>query len=167
MDSASAISARKVSGRAQLQPVAQQLGLFLDADGGAVKVGEADLGGCGFLGLERGLGQAGELLRGVPPEQLRQQRREVALQRDLPRIPAGLKLEGGPHHARHLLERLVLQQPGEEQVAGFEQRDVFLVLHFAGGQEPGRLEVQQGGGDDEEFAGLIKGPFLAQLLEVP
>ena len=74
-------------------------------------------------------------------------------------------LEGGPQECRHLLERLVLQQPGEQQVAGLQQGDVFVVLHLAGGQQPGRLEVQQGGGDDQELAGLIQRPVLAQLLQ--
>ncbi len=63
----------------------------------------------------------------------------------------------------HLLEGLVLQQPGKKQVPGLQQRDVVVVLDLAGRQQPGGLEVQQGGGDDEELAGLVKGPFLPQL----
>ena len=60
--------------------------------------------------------------------------------------------------AGHLLERAVLQQPGEEQVARLEQREVLLVLHVALRQQPGRLEVEQGRGDHEERRGLLEVP---------
>ena len=130
-----------------------------------MEVGEANLGGRGVPGVQGLPGQGGELLGGVLPEQLRKQRREVPFERDLPRIAAAFELEGGTHHARDLLERLVLQEPREQEVAGFQQGNVALILDFAGGQQPGRLEVEQGRGDDEEFAGFIKGPFLAQVLQ--
>ncbi len=72
-----------------------------------------------------------------------------------------------PISAGHVLEGLVLEQPGEQEVAGFQQGDVLVVLNLARGQEPGGLEVQEGGGDHQEFAGLIQRPFLPQLLQVP
>ena len=61
--------------------------------------------------------------------------------------------EGG-----RLLVGAVLQQPGEEQVARLEQREVLLVVDLAARQQPGGLEVEQRGGDDEELGGLAQVP---------
>ena len=60
-----------------------------------------------------------------------------------------------------------MQQPGKKQVPGLQERYVFIVLDFARGEQPGGLQVQEGGGDDEELAGLVEGPLLPQLLQVP
>ena len=65
-----------------------------------------------------------------------------------------------------MLERPVLQQPREQQVAHLEQRQVLLVVHLTGGQQPGRLEVQQRGGDDEERGGLVELELPADGLGV-
>ena len=78
------------------------------------------------------------------------------LQRHRPRVAAQRRgLEFGEHH-RDVLERPVLQQPREQQVANLEQRQVLLVVHLAGRQQPGRLEVEQGGGDDQERRRLVE-----------
>ena len=58
--------------------------------------------------------------------------------------------------ARHLLERAVLQQPGEQQVAGLEQGDVVGIDELALRQQAGDLQVEQGRRDDEELAGLVE-----------
>ena len=42
-----------------------------------------------------------------------------------------------------LLERAVLEQPGKQQVTGFEEGQVLLVLDVALRKQPGRLQVQQ------------------------
>ena len=64
-------------------------------------------------------------------------------------------------HGGHLLEGAVLQQPGEQQVARLEQGEVLLVLDVAVRQQPGRLEVEQGGRDDQERRRLVEVPVGA------
>ncbi len=70
------------------------------------------------------------------------------------------------HVRRSFLIGAVLQQPGEEQVPGLEQGEVLLVVYFPGRKQPGRLEVQQGGGHDEEVAGLVKLPASGERTDV-
>ena len=60
--------------------------------------------------------------------------------------------------AGDVLEGAVLQQPGEEQVARLDEGQVLLVLRAGLRQQPDGLEVEQGGGDEEE---------LGRLAEVP
>ena len=70
------------------------------------------------------------------------------------RVDSALEPPGEP--AGGLLEGPVLQQPGEQQVAGLEQRDILGVDQLALRQQPGDLQVEQGGGDDQELARLIE-----------
>ena len=65
-----------------------------------------------------------------------------------------------------LLERAVLQQPREQQVARLEQREVLLVLDVALRQQPGGLEVEQRRGDQQERRGLLEVPLPARRLDV-
>src|SRR5207249_8372048 len=65
-----------------------------------------------------------------------------------------------------LLESLVLQQAREQQVARLQQGQVLLVLDDRGGQQPGGLEVEQGGRDNEELAGLVEVPVVAHRPDV-
>ena len=89
----------------------------------------------------------GELIGTEAEQDLGQQLGEPAA----PSAPAAGT--GGPaghlagQHGRDLLVRPVLEQPGEQQVPGFQQRQVLLVVDLAGGQQPGRLEVEQRRGD--------------------
>ena len=64
---------------------------------------------------------------------------------------------------RDLLERPVLQQAGEQQVARLEEGDVVGIHQFALRQQPGDLQVQQGRRHDEELAGLVE---LLRRLEL-
>ena len=84
---------------------------------------------------------------------------ELRLQRD--RRAGSRPAVGHPlgEGAATLLVRPVLQQPGEEQVPRLEQGQVLLVLDLGRGQQPGRLEVEQGGRDDQELAGLVEVPL--------
>ena len=78
------------------------------------------------------------------------------LQRHRPRIAAqrgGLQLG---EHLRDVLERPVLQQPGEKQVADFQQRQILGVVDLTGRQQPRSLEVEQRRCHDEECGGLVK-----------
>ena len=70
----------------------------------------------------------GERLGVDAEHHLGQQFGEPLLQRHRPRIAAQRRgLELG-EHLRDVLERPVLQQPGEQQVAHLEQREVLLVV---------------------------------------
>ena len=60
----------------------------------------------------------------------------------------------------------VLQQPGEQQVARLEQREVLLVLDLGGRQQPGGLQVEQGRGDDEELGRLAEVPRRQRRRDV-
>ena len=137
------------------QVVAHDEQLLGDADRRRVQVRDAD--DLGRLGRQRPGGQRGELLRGEVERAPRASGRRTAAPA---RPPAGTRRAASAsrsrRNARRLLVGLVLQQPGEQQVAGLEQLEVVLVVDLGGGQQPGRLEVEQGGGDDQELAGLVE-----------
>lgn len=105
---------------------------------------------------EHGRGDLGEG-RGVDADHhLGQQPLVAFLQRHRTRITAqrrGLQLG---EQLRDVFERAVLQQPGEQQVADLQQRQVLVVLGLTGKQQPGRLQIQQGGGDQQERRRLIE-----------
>ena len=86
---------------------------------------------------------------------------EPRLHRHRAREPARLHRQPLRQHRGDLLERPVLQQPGEQQVPRLQQREVLVVLDVARRQQPGRLEVEQGGRDHEELAGLVEIPLRA------
>ena len=69
-------------------------------------------------------------------------------------------------HLRDVLERAVLQQPGEQQVANLEQRQVFFVVDLSGRQQPGRLEVEQRRGDHQERGGFLQVQLATDLAGV-
>ena len=94
---------------------------------------------------------------------LGQQVGEPVLQRHRPRIAAqrgGLQLG---EHLRDVLERAVLQQPGEQQVAHLQQRQILFVVDLAGRQQPGGFEVEQRRGDHEKRGGLLEIQLRADL----
>ena len=108
----------------------------------------------------------GERLGVDTEHHLGQQFGVAVLQRHRPRIAAQRRgFEFGEHH-RDMLERPVLQQPGEQQVPHLEQREVLLVVHLAGRQQAGRLEIQQRGRDDQERRGLVEAQLAADRLGV-
>ena len=72
---------------------------------------------------------------------------------------------GGRRHrvgelASDLLERAVLQQPGEEQVPGLDEGEVLIILRAAAGEQPSRLQLEQRRRDEEELRGLAEVPLL-------
>ena len=132
-------------------------GLLAHADRRRVQVVQAD--GRRHLGRHRPGGDHGQLLGRDAHDQLGQQRGELRLEAGLARRhPPG---RGHPlgEGVRDVLEGAVLQQPGEEQVAGLDQGEVLLVLRARLRQQPGRLEVQQGRGDEQELRGLAEVPL--------
>ena len=54
--------------------------------------------------------------------------------------------------AGRVLERLALEQPGQQQVALLPQRQLLVELDVvAAGQQPAGLQLQQHGGDQQEL----------------
>jgi hypothetical protein len=110
--------------------------------------------------------ERGELMRTQVEQHLGQQFGEPRLERHSPREHPG----GGRHlpgeDPGDLLVGAVLQQPREQQVPGLEQREVFLVLDLARGQQPGRLQVKQRRRHDEEVAHLIQVPAAGTLPDI-
>jgi hypothetical protein len=86
----------------------------------------------------------------------------------MPRTSSGSAsaYRGSSETARRLFERLVLQQPREQQVAGLQQGEVLFVLHLGGGQQPRGLQVEQGRGHHQELAGLVERPVVTHGADV-
>ena len=59
-----------------------------------------------------------------------------------------------------------MQEPGEKQVSCFEHGQIVLVLHFAAGQQPGGLEIEQRRRDHQEGRGLLQVPDLTSHLHM-
>ena len=81
------------------------------------------------------------------------------------RLEAGLARGDAPGRGHPLAEGVgdllvgaVLQQPGEEQVAGLDEGEVLVVLRARRREQARGLEVEQGGGDEEELGGLAEVP---------
>ena len=137
------------------QPVDDERRLVADAHERSVQV--ADVDGRGRRpGSQRAGRELGELFGRHGPHELGQERRDVRLERRDAREPASLVSEPLGEHARELLVRAVLQEPDEEQVTRLEELEVVGVVDVPRRQEPGRLEVEQGRGDDEELARRVQ-----------
>ena len=158
---ASAVSARNVATPAPAQPLDQDRRLLAHADRRGMDVLD-DTPGSGGLGANAASAIAANSLRAMPSSTSGSSsashgsRAASRGRRGAGRRPASRRGQRGD-----LLERAVLQQPGEQQVPGLQQRQVLLVLDRAVGQQPGGLEVQQGGGDDQERGGLVQVPVRA------
>lgn len=110
------------------------------------------------LGLHRLHRELGETLRAGTDDHLGQQLGEVRLQPDGTGTAPGLVGQPAAEDVRDALVGAVLQQPGEEQITGLQEREIGLVLHFGRGQQPGRLQIQQRRRDDQELRGLVQIP---------
>src|SRR5699024_9186734 len=53
-------------------------------------------------------------------------------------------------------ESTVLQEPGKQEVARFEERNPLFVNHLALREQCSYFEVQEGGRDNEELGGLVE-----------
>src|SRR5699024_9504751 len=65
----------------------------------------------------------------------------------------------------NLLIGLVLQEAGEQEVAGLQQLQVGLVVDLAPGNQASSLQIQQRGGDEQELRDLIQ--ILGRLGQPP
>ena len=138
------------------QSVDEQGCLLLHADRWRVDVPDRHLGN--DLGSKRLGGQRGETVGPDTEQHLGQQGGELRLEAHRARVAAtGLGHDPGQLGSRRLV-RAVLQEPGEQQVSGLEEGEVVLVLHLADGQQPRRLQVEQGGGHHQEVGGLLEVP---------
>ena len=109
-------------------------------------------------------GNGGQLLGRHRDDQLGQQRGELLLHAHVaPSHPPG-RGHPLPEGLGDVLEGAVLQQARKEQVAGLDQGQVLLVLGTDLWEQPGRLEVQECGRDQEELRGLREIPAGLGLL---
>src|SRR5581483_8472998 len=95
-----------------------------------------------------------EVLRRDAGEQVGRQGEEVVLgPGGAGEGPAGLVAEEGKALGG-VLERLALEQPGEEEVALLPEGELLVELDVVPpGQEPAGLQLDQGGGDEQELGG--------------
>ena len=107
-------------------------------------------------GVSATLARAASCVRVDPEEHVGQQLGEARFELDRPAVAASRVRRELAQVRRRQLVRAVLQQPGEQQVAGLEQGQVVLVLDVGGGQQPRRLEVEQGRRHDEELGRLLQ-----------
>ena len=112
--------------------------------------------GRGVVALEDRGEDRGERVRGGGELERREEVDERRLERNRARGARG----GGRHPLGelrgHPFEGAVLEQPGEEQVAGLEELEVELVLDLPARQQARGLEIEQGGGDEKEARQLLE-----------
>ncbi len=129
-----------------------------------MQVADADLRLLSWL--QRSTRQCCELLKPDGDQHLRQQAAVALLETDAAWDATRLRSHPLRDHTCDVLERAVLQQPCEEQVAGLEQGEVLLVLHLGSRQQPDHLEIEQRRSDHEEARGLVEVPVVTQTLDV-
>ena len=122
--------------------------------------------GLGRHRVEKGLAQTLGL---DPGQQVGCQVQEPLLQPGPPGVgqlgPARLTEKG----LGRVLERLALQQPSQEQVALLPQGQLLLQIAVVPpGEQAAGLELDQGGGDEEELGGHVQidGGHLGQLGQI-
>ena len=74
-----------------------------------------------------------------------------------PRHAALGTADAGVERGGRVLERLALEQPGEQQVALLEAEQLLVELGvFETGEEAAGLELHEGGGDEQELGGDVE-----------
>jgi hypothetical protein len=136
--------------------------LLGDADQRQVNVVDGDTRRC-VVALEHGGEDPGQLTGTDVHLQRRQHVLELGFEGDV----AGRADRSGGHRlgevTGHGLVRLVLEQAGEEQVAGLEQFEVEDLLALFVRKQPRGLEVEQGGRDEEELGDLGEVRLVLEL----
>src|SRR5690606_23010425 len=97
-----------------------------------------------------------EVLQGRTPLELGRALTELVLEAHGTPVARRLDVEPLREPRRRELERAVLQQPREEQVARLERRDVLRVDELALRQESDDLEVEQRRRDADELARAVE-----------
>ena len=105
-----------------------------------------------------GRGEHGELLRGDGHDEFGQELGERRFETDHARLHAAGRCHPLTEGVGEVLVGAVLQEAGEEQVAGLDEGEVVVVLGSGLRQQPGRLEVQQGRRHEHELGGLRQVP---------
>ena len=151
-----ATSARKLIGRGAAQLHEQRVGGVAHADADRRDVVEIDLRRRRRRRepADRGRVQA---LGGDPRERVRRQ----AAERLLDARAAGDDLAAAPQqaleHAGRVLERLALEQPGQQQVALLEAEQLLVELgHLRAGQQAADLELDERRRDQQELGGDVE-----------
>ncbi len=144
-------------GAALLQDSEDQGRLLGYRYGRHVQVVETDRGN--RLGPERGSRDLREALGVDAEDDVGHQVLEAFFEGDRARVAA----QGGTFESGELLGDEfvgpVLKEPREQQVAGFEEGEVFGIVDVAGRKQPCRFEIEQGRRDDEKLRGLIETHF--------
>ncbi len=99
------------------------------------------------------------------PDLERWWRGEIAECRD-PGMPPRPIVEPARQHRGDILEGDTCQQAGEQLVALFEQSQLVVEIHVIGaGKEPSRLQLDEGGGNEDELAGHleVEPPHLLEM----
>ncbi len=112
---------------------------------------------CGIsFGVIASSGQRREVVGAERPDELGNGVAVLLVEAHRAGVTAVLALQAAGEPRRDLLERAVLQQPREQQVARLEQRHRLGVDELALRQQPGDLHVEQRRGDDEELGRLVE-----------
>ena len=115
---------------------------------------------------ERLRGQPGQVLGGQRPDQLRQQGRHARVHHRRMREPARIRRQTCTEVVGGLLERAVLQQPGEQQITLAQRLHAALVAPavLVAGQQRGAFGLHQDRGDVDERTG---GLHVARHIHAP
>src|SRR5215216_178632 len=156
----------EAAGPALLEPAGEGGDRFGDRQPRRRDVGGRDLG---RRGRDEGRGgQPGQLLGGDPDEQVGNDAPEEVLGPDPPGEVGRLLGQAGPEQAGDLLVRPVLEDPGEEEIPLLEDGLDLVGVGVRGRQQPGRLQLQEGGRDDQELGRhlQVELPHAADLGQV-
>ena len=139
-------------------------GLVADRHERRVQVVEPDV-----RDLLRGEGHQrdrGEVVLRERPDELGHGVPVLLVEAHRPHVPPVLTAQAPLEPRRHLLERPVLQQAGEEQVARLEEGDRFGIHELPLRQQPRDLHVEQRRRDDEELGCLFELLLGIETLQI-
>jgi hypothetical protein len=151
------VSARRPE---KLEAAAEDDGVFADGHAGRVDVVGAH--GRRRFGFHRLAREDRQFFGGDVEDEFGQEVAVAGLEADAARHAGRGAFDEAGEVACGLFVGLVLEQPREEEVAGFEQSEVLFVVDLGAGQEPRGLEVEEGGGDEQELGGLLEVPRLVE-----
>ena len=134
-------------------------------DQGSHRVGHTDSDGGDVFGvdMERGPGRQGpeagrtDVVDRDPFEDVRGQVKKAVLDPGLPGPRQGRVGGQATQHDRRVLERLALQQPGQQEVPLLPQAELVVLVHApVGRQQPPGLQLDEDRRDEQEFGGHLQ-----------